>query len=50
MFTYLVDLVAINFADIVRSWLCLLDHFESDWGEDAVLSALTAKVATGSCA
>ena len=48
--TYLINLVAIDFTDVIGSGLSLFDHLESDRGEDAVLSALPAKVCAGTAA
>jgi len=42
----LIDLITIDFANIIRSWLGFLDHLESDGCEDTVLSALPAKVSS----
>ena len=44
--TYFIDLIAVDLTDVVRLRAGLLDHFESDWGKDAVLSSLPAKFAT----
>lgn len=42
----LIDLITIDFANIIRSWLGLLDHLEGDGCEDTVLSSLSAKVSS----
>ena len=42
--TYLIDLVTIDFADVVGPGLCLLNHFKRDWRKHAVLPTLPAKV------
>ena len=44
--TYLIDGVAIDLADVIGPGWGLLDHLERDWGKNAVLSALSAEVAT----
>ena len=47
-FTYLIDLISIDLADVVGLRLGLLDHFKGDGGEDAVFPSLPAKFASHS--
>ena len=46
LFTYIVDSFTLNFADIIWSWGCFLNHLHGDRGKDSVLAPLTSEVST----
>ena len=44
--TYLIDGLTVKFTDVVGPGRGLLNHLESDWGKNAVLSPLNAAKVT----